>query len=329
MQAARILHRTALVVALAVTLGSLALAAPAPDAPGGAEPEKWMVNDAEMVVSINIKQMVGSALMKKGGTDALKALINNNEQVKGVLDATGLDPLKDVHSILISGTAASAKDVKALVVIRGKFDLDKVHATAEKFAKKNPDELKLARDDKTNLYQVKVNEVPLFAAFIDSTALVATPTRETTLEAVKNAGKKSVALNKDIKAALEKFEGKESIAIALVVNDQMKKALGGVPQAAEIAPKLQTVTGTINLTDSATTTLTVNTEDAKAGAKVEMLVKQLKALAELMAATNEEVGPIAEELLKALKISRDSGSVTATLKVTNDMIEKANKKKDK
>jgi len=325
MQVARFVRWT--ILGLALTLGTAVWAAPEDPS---SDLDKWMVNDAEMVVSINVKQMVDSQLMKKGGTDALKTVINGNEQVKGVLDATGIDPLKDVSSILVSGTVASAKDVKALVVIRGKFDLDKVHGAAEKFAKKNPDELKLSKDDKQNLYEVKINDQTMFATFVDSTALVMTPSKEATLDAVKNVGKKSAKVNKELRTAMSKFAGKESMAVALVVNEEMKKALGKVPQAAEVAPKVQTITGLITLTDSATTKITVNTEDAKTAGRVLMLLNQLKALAELMVLNNEEVGPIATEMLNALKISQDKSSVTASLAVTKAMIEKANKKdKDK
>jgi len=326
MQAARKL----LALLVAVMLVATALVPPAraaDETDPGSDTAKWMVNDAEVVVAINIKQMVGSAVMKKGGTDAIKAMINGKEEVKNVLEATGIDPLKDIHSITVSGAGSNPKDVKALVVVRGKFDLDKVHGAAEKFSKKNPDELKLSKSDTTNLYEVKVNDMPMFAAFIDSTALVMTPSKEATLDAVKNAGKKAATINKTMKPAMAKFDGKDTtVAIALVVNDELKKALGKVPQAAEIAPKVQTVTGTVSLTDSATTTLTVNTDDSKAAGKVLMLVKQLKALAELMVLNNEEVGPVATEMLNALKITQDKGSVTASLKVTKEMIEKANKK---
>jgi len=322
MQAARILRWAILVLAIPVVVGTSLLRAQ--EAPG--DGEKWLANDSEIVVSVNVKQMLNSAAVKKEGLEPLKGLIAGNEHLKAVLDAIGLDPLKDLHSITLSGSATSAKDVKALVVVRGKFDLEKVQTAAEKFAKKSPDDLKVLKDDKGTLYEVKANDMALVAGFVDSTALVLTPSKEMTLEAIKNGGKKEAKVNKDLKSAMAKFDGKESIAIAMVVNDELKKALGKLPQAAEIAPKLQTVTGAITLTDSASTILTINTDDAKTAGKTIMLVKQLKALGELMVLNNEEVGPIAQEMLNALKIEQAGSSVTATLKVTKEMVEKAGKK---
>jgi len=331
MQLARTLRRTLQVGCLAVLLGACLTFLPTALAQADATPdtEKWLVNDAEVFAAVNIKQMVGSEVLKTGGKEALKGLINSNAQVKTILDATGIDPFTDIHSIVISGSVASAKDVKALVVVRGKFDTDKVHSAAEKFSKKNPDALKLDKSGSTNLYQVKVNDMPLVGAFLDGSALVLTPTKDATLETIKTLGKKPAKVNKDLKEALAKFDGNESLAIGLVVNDEMKKALGKIPQTAELAPKLQTVTGSVKLTDAATTSLTVNTEDAKTAAKLETVLKQLKSLAELMVLNNEEVGPIASKILEQTKITTTRNSVTLSLKVTKDLIEGAKKDKDK
>ena len=67
---------------------------------GGDDADKWLVHNAEVVMTINIKQMTGSAIMK-ANLPMIRDLIKNNEEVKAVFEATGLDPLKDVDSILI------------------------------------------------------------------------------------------------------------------------------------------------------------------------------------------------------------------------------------
>jgi len=330
MQAARTFRRTLQGLCLAV-LVVCPLASKAQPADPTPDTENWMVNDAEVVVLVNVKQMLASDIVKKeGGIEAIKGAIAGNEQAKAVFEATGIDPLKDINTILLSGTAASPKDVKALVVVRGKFDLDKIHSAAEKFAKKHPDELKLTKSGTINLYEVKGKDQTGYAAFVDGGALVVTTNKDATVEAVKNVGKKPAKMNKELKGAMTRFDGKESMAMALVVTEEMKKALGKLPQTAEVAPKLQTLTGTIKLTDAAATDLTINTEDAKAAAKLEVTLKQLKSLAELMVLNNEEVGPVASKVLEQVKINTTKNSVSINLKLTKDLIEKAGKKdKDK
>ena len=46
---------------------------------------KWLLSDAEFFVKINIKQMMASDLMTKGGITALKDAIKANEQLKTIL----------------------------------------------------------------------------------------------------------------------------------------------------------------------------------------------------------------------------------------------------
>src|SRR5262245_21808864 len=91
---------------LAVTLAALG-AAPVAAAPllgakgaGRLEAEKWMLDDAEVVVIVNVKAMLGSDVMKKGGTQQLKGLLKTQEDAQKLLEACGLDPFKDVDGLL-------------------------------------------------------------------------------------------------------------------------------------------------------------------------------------------------------------------------------------
>jgi len=322
-------RKLVLSVALAGLVGSAALARP--EATPGPD-TKWVVNDAEMVLVVNLKQLFASDLMKKGGTEEIKKAITANAQARTVSEATGIDPTKDIDSITVSGTLSPAnpKDTKALVVVRGRFDQDKLQGAAEQFAKKHPDELKLLKEDKQQLYQIKANDQTLIAAFIDASTLVLTPSKEATLDAVKAAGRKEGRVHKVLQPAIKRFTGKESLALALVINEDLKKALEKAPQAKEIAPKIQSVQASLTLTADATVAVTINTEDAASAKKVQALLTQLTGLGQLLLAGDENYGPVAVELIKSIKMSTDEGSVTATLKVDQQLIEKAGKKdKDK
>jgi hypothetical protein len=309
--------------------GYTSLAAPAPgDKPGApVDTAKWIASDSQMVMTINIRQILESAMVKKaGGPKAITAELKKNEQVQALLKASGLDPVKDLDTILISGSGSPGKEAKVLMVIRGRYDLDKVHTAATDFAKKNPDELKISKEGTTRLYEIKNNDKSAFAAFADRSTLVVTQSKDSTVDAVKNLGKKAVTISKEMQAALKKFSGKESMAMAMIVTEEMKEALGKVPQAAEIAPKLKSLTGDITLTDAMNLQMLISTSDMKAAAKVLALLKQVKSLAELMVLNNEEIGPVASEMLGALKMATEKTNVTLTLKVTQAMLDKAGKK---
>jgi hypothetical protein len=328
MQAARKFLWT-LTLAGLVILGGRGFVSAAP-APGEADPTpetaKWVVEGAEVVVHLNLRQVFASPAMKKGGVEAIKALIEKDETAKKVFEATGIDPLKDIDSITLSGTAAAPKEVKALAVVRGKFNLDKIHKAAEKFAEDKPAELKLSKSDGVQLYEVKVKENAGVGAFLDGTTLILSPTKEATLDAIKTIGRRSAKISRDLDSALAKFSGKESMSLALVITDEMKKQIGKAPGAAEIAPNLKMVTGALELSDAATLGLVVKTDDEEAANKLQGLVKQGMMLVELMATSDDKVGPLLSEILKATKLGQEKTNVSLTLKVTQEMIEKASKK---
>ena len=85
-------------------LAALCLAHPAL----AADADKMIPADADVVISINVRQLVDSpAFQKYGKADAIQGL--QNPQVQALLSALGLDPLKDVDSLLLT----SAGDVMA------------------------------------------------------------------------------------------------------------------------------------------------------------------------------------------------------------------------
>jgi hypothetical protein len=319
---------------LAVTLAAVC-AAPVAAAPllgakgaGRLEAEKWMLDDAEVVVILNVKEMLGSDVMKKGGTQQLKGLLKTQEDAQKLLEACGLDPFRDVDGILMTGTGASnPKDAKVRVVIRGNFNTTKMHAAAEKHAKAKPDDLKLLKEGTTQLYQLKgKDDQPVFAAFVDKATIVLTPSKEATVDAIKNGGKKAANLTREMKAALDRFGGKESVAMAITVTEEMKKAISKVPQIANLAPKLQTITAAVNLTDAAELNVVANTSDGKAAGDLLKVLAVVKATGELMVQSNEDLPPFVGDLIGAIKLSKEQSSTRLNLKVTKELIEKASKK---
>jgi len=322
----------------AVAVALLAVwAAPAPAAQllaakgaGRAEAEKWMLDDAEVVFIVNVKQMLASDLMKQGGTQHLQGLLKSQAQASKALESIGLDPFKDVDGLLVTGSGASSpKDAKVRVVVRGNFDTAKIQAAAEKVAKDKPDELKITKDGSTQLYQIKGkgDDQTMFGAFADRSTLVLTNTREGTLDTVKSGGKNPARIKDGMKSALDKFSGKETVAAAVAVTEEMKKQISKVPQVAALAPKLQTITAAVTLTDAAELNVVANTSDPKAAEQLQKVLSLVKATGELMVQNNEDLPPIAGELISAVQIKKDNDAARLDLKVTKEMIEKATKKK--
>jgi hypothetical protein len=278
--------------------------------------------DAEVIVSIDVSQILDSEIFKKYAKEELeKALLN--EKVKKELDAVGLDPLKDVHKLLI--TSAGTEKPKVLIVAYGKFDVDKMKAAAEKAAKDKPDELKIATEDGKTIYEGKGGDGKDFYAYLDPNGetVLASTEKDYLMAAIAN---KSEGPSKEMKEVLDKVGGKESIWLAALITKEIKKQMASTPQAKDLAPKLEAVTGTINVANDVVTNLVIHTTDAKAAADVKKILNQVKPLLTLAAqGAGEDAAPVLSEVVDNLKITTEENSVKLSLKVSEDLIEKAHK----
>jgi hypothetical protein len=313
-------------VALLAAFTLAASAAPAGPAPAKFEPEKWISEGSDVVMAINVRVMLDAPVMKKGGLPALKDALKNNEMASTILKSAGIDPFKDIDTILVSGSGKDAKDAKAQIVIRGTFDREKFRVAAETCAKSHPDDVKISKADGHYVYELTFTQGKLFGAFADKYTMVLTQSKDATLDLLKTGGTKVVRINAALKGAVGKFSGKESLAMAMVVTDEMKKQIGKLPQAAEVAPKLETINAHLLLTKEANFNLILNTSDAASAKKAGGLLKQAKSLAELALLSDENIPPIAGDLLNAIKISAERNSVVVNLRITQDLIDKAGKK---
>jgi hypothetical protein len=291
----------------------------------GDDADKWLISDPEIVMTLNIKQLVASPIMK-ANQPLLEGMLKHQEGVKPLLETAGLDPFKDIDAILFSGSGSSSKDGKLLVVVKGRFDTDKIHKALKKEAEKKDGNVELVTEGGKQLYQVKVQEHTLYVGFASKGVAVLTPTKKDTVEYIKNGGSNAAKVGKEMSAALSRFTGKESLTFAMVVSDELKKQVEKAPQVGKAASKLQTLTASLTITDSVALHVTGNTTEAKAAEQLSRGLTGLKAAAGLAA---DDLPPIVSDILEATKISAEKQSVIIALKVTKEMIEKAAKPNDK
>jgi hypothetical protein len=310
-------------------LACLALAVVA--VPGrAADADKLLPGDAEGVLVVNVRQLLDSAVVKKFGLEPMKAALKKEDKVAKPLADAGIDPFKDIDTILLTASGNPA-DNKMLIVVRGRFDLDKIQSTAEELTKKGEGQLKVHKSGDLRVYETrgKEGEKPAFLAFVDNTTLIASPSKEYVTEVAKGDSKGLGKPNKEMAGALTKVNDKASVWLALVVTEQMKKVMAKNPQTAGVAEKLEAITGSLNLSDFLLATINIHTADAQAANQVEMLVNQFKPFLNVLAQADEKAGPIINELLQNLKIDKTKNSVSISLKVNEDLVEKLNKQGEK
>src|SRR5437879_4116042 len=84
-------------------LAMIALAVPA----RAAEVNKFLPDEAEIIMVLNVQQIIQSPLVQKHGVAHVKQLLQADEKVKKILEAVGFDPLKDLTRVTAAASAVS------------------------------------------------------------------------------------------------------------------------------------------------------------------------------------------------------------------------------
>jgi hypothetical protein len=305
-------------VALALALPAVAAPVPLPKVAGG-DADRWLLDDAEAILVINAKQMMGSELMKKGGgAAAIKDLVKSNEQVKEIVDATGLDLSKDIDSLVASAT--SGKDPKTLMVVKGTFDVEKIQGALKKKAEK------VHTEGKQTVYQLKTQKDSVYGVVADKNTIVLGHSKELAAERAVKGGKKGAKLHKDMTKALKGFTGKESMVMVMLVTEDMQKQFAQLPpQVAGTMKKLTTLTASLSMTDSLAVNISGVTGDAKSAKQIAAQLDLLKATGAALLAGQDDLPGGLTDVLNAIKIESTKEAATINLKLTKAQLEKLGK----
>src|SRR5262249_46222626 len=111
-----------------------------------AEVDRFLPGDTEIIVHVNLRQALGSDLVKKYALEQIKTPLKQSAELQAVLTAAGVDPIKDITSLTLAAPGKINAD-SGLVIVRGNFDADKFHKAAADFADKNPESLRIHKAD--------------------------------------------------------------------------------------------------------------------------------------------------------------------------------------
>jgi hypothetical protein len=315
---------TALALSLALALP--AFAAPVPtEGPAAANYDKYLPNDVDGVITINVRQLLDSELIKKTGID--KAM--GTEDAQKAAKTLGLDPLKDIERVVIAG---GKNDDQTVVIIQGKFDPAKLSAAIEEAARDKKDNLKVHKTDNGKVYEVtKLEDIvklppqlgaganvnlkgkSVFAVIADRGNVVVSPSKETVEEVLaKAAGKKTTKLsNKELATLLGKIDAKQTLAVAL--------------PAPATEEKFKSITGGLTVTKDVKVDFTVTAADADAAKEInDKIAEQLRQASDvinIVVIQQTELKP-AVEIIKGIKHSAKDNTVSITSDIKGDTLEK-------
>jgi hypothetical protein len=305
--------RIAIAVALILTLMPSAPAAPLPEAP--ALSDKYLLDDADMLTVINVKQVLASASFKKP-YEAKVADLLKQDAVASLLKDAGFNPLKDVDRLyLMTGRSAYAEGKPGpgpVLLIQGRFDADKLRTAADKLV--DAGKLKSQARGDARIYELAMGEEAFFAAVLDKNNVALTISKsalETALD--KAAGKKTALKNKAVAEMFSKLKATDSAAF-LATGDTVVSGHVAVTRNADgtVEKKhfvhtlgesgFQAMHVALEVGDTVMVKATLTAKDAAIAAKMEENVKAgIKQGIELLEKMREY--PALLKVMKAVKVA--------------------------
>jgi hypothetical protein len=308
-----------------------------------ANPDKLLPADTKFVLTVNVKQILESPLVQKRGVASAKDALKSVEEVNQVLQDLGFDPFTDLERVTVAGPGGNDQD-RGLIILRGRFDLDKFKARAERAIQDEPEILKARKAAGGIVYEVTPpgHDTPLFVALLNKNTIVASPGKDYVVDAMKKAAGKEAAsedtkkrsdkeddVDKSFRAVLARMDDKQSVAFAAVGSAFKGGDLGS---AGEVFENVDAVGGGITVSDEIKLEVVLSSRSEDDAKKIKDAVNTgiNSGIALLGLATGEhkELEKILD-VLKTIKATAKDKTVTLKARIGADVLEGLFDKDDK
>jgi ribosome-binding factor A len=293
-----------------------------------ADVDKYLPNDTEIVLVVNVKQFTEAPLVKKHGLSQFREHLKSNEQVAKILEAFGFDPLKDLTSVTIAINGIS-QNSKGLLIAHGQFDVAKIEAKSEELAKEKSDILKIHKEGTTKLYEVTApqNDKPLIVALVDNSTVVASPDKEEVMDAVaKAAGSKKSEISKSLRALIEKQDAAQTFWGVIPGEAIGKNEIAAADEKTKkITEKIENVFLGFTVSKDVKLSIIVATKSADNAKELAEEVKeglnQAKGFLALMAGNEKKLAPVVD-LVGSIKVTTEGSNLLLKSEVSEELLEK-------
>jgi hypothetical protein len=321
MQRTHRLARPILGAALAVAL----LAAPA----RSAEMEKYLPDGTVFVLSLNVKNLLKSPLLRADEQAFRKAM---GEAAK-VLGDFGVNPEKDLDRVVLAAGQGMQPNAM-LILLEGTFNTAKLEAQIGALARERKGNVEPAEGAPAGVYQVRLPQqarnnpgVPgkvLFTVLDRNFVAVAADPDALTAALAKKNGKKA-DVKREVLAEIAKINPKETASVVVVPPQEM---LAGGPAAG-----MTKITGGVTVGEGVKTDLLLSTKDGTAAKDLAQAINdglaQIKQFVPILAGQQPGVGKkeidMITEVIDSFKASPQSNGVTIKGEITKEFIDKAKK----
>jgi hypothetical protein len=188
-----------------------------------ADLDPYLPADTESYLSVNVKAVLASPIVKKYALDAAREALKEME-LNGLLAELGFDPFKDLDRIQLASPTTADKD-RGLAILTGTFDAAKLKKKADDAARDDSERVKA---HKVNLgggathvvYEVAIpgQDLTMFVALVGNKTLLASPGKDYVVGALKQGrqAKKPALKHKGFQGVLENLDSKQAVSLAML-----------------------------------------------------------------------------------------------------------------
>lgn len=296
--------------------------------------EKYFPKETDVVISLNVRQVLDSPLVKKHALELIKTSLAGNKEAQQALTALGLDPLTDFGRVSVGLSIEDVSHPKAIILIEGKFDPRKMQDAMEMLSKKDSKQFTTEKVNGKSAYKIATPEMPapLFAAQVDPSLIVLATSKDYVAIAFEAAqGTHRPEIKKALSDLIGKSDGKSSLTIAAL----MKGKLDTIPfpdDIKKVIDQIQTLSADLKVGNDVNLVLSLDTEDAEAAKQLQMVIAGGLDLAKIQAKVASSQQPELQSLVEfvsSMKALQKEKSVVITGNLTGETIDKLIEKKRK
>ena len=181
-----------------------------------AEVESLLPAETETVMYVNFRQILDSDLFAKYARGQIEQALKGNDAQK-MLNDLGLDPLKDVDRLVGGTWGTGPENMKALFVVRGKFDPAKLFDAVQVAIKKDPDKIDIVSEGDYKIIKImpENQDKPIYASVASEKAIVVATDKKLVATALADAQKGGKAkIKQELADLVSKQDGKVSMFAA-------------------------------------------------------------------------------------------------------------------
>src|SRR5262249_24390909 len=318
-----------------VSLGAVALAALALSASLHAADPKYFPPDTEIVVSINVKQILGSELLKANKDkleqfkEMIKSQLPGDAQAQKYLERMGFDPFKDLTSITIAMPPSTDPDA-LFVIVEGAFNQEKIQGVAERVAQEHGEVFKIGKVGKYKIYEISPEgEKKVFATLLNDNTMVACTSEGAVKAAINRAtGGQRADLKKEITSLLQTTSPKQSLSFVTTGSALVKLAeTAPVPnqQALQSLQSIEGISGAITINKDVQLQLGVSAKDAATAKdfaqKANFGLNMVRLLVNQKVQQDERLQPVADAV-KTLRATSEGSALILRAEMSFENIQK-------